>query len=363
MKIVITSDCFMPRWDGIARFLSLLLPELSNHEVVVFAPKFEGEVPVYKNVNIVRFPLFKFRFGDIYFSKPNKRVMSKAIKEADVVFNQTIGPIGSAAIRLAQKHHVPLLSYVHSIEWELTERAVRFGQKLIRLCVKLYARWLYNKCSLLLVPSKHVADELSDNKIMVRKELVPLGIPDIFAPTNKAKAKRAINLDDAVVIGFCGRIAREKDLPTLYQAFDAIHRQFPQTKLLIVGEGLEHELFEQEGVVRVGKQNNVAPFLNAMDIFVMPSLTETSSLATMEAMAAQLAVVATPVGSIREYIVHGKNGLLFARKDVAELAEHLAFLIQHPKERKRLGKAARVTIMASHSWGKTAARIKELLTP
>lgn len=364
MKIVITTDCFIPRWDGIARFLSLLIPELARHaQVTVFAPKFPGKMPMIKGVRIVRFPLINIRFGDIFFCRPETSVMEKIIRDADVVFNQTIGPVGRAGINIAHSFKKPVVSYIHSIDWELAKRAIKRPKFIAEWFVRMLARRLYGKCSLLLVPSNEVGDLLSGNKIHTKKELVRMGVPvSVFAPPkSKSLAKTRLDLAGRRIIGFCGRIAREKDLPTLHSAFQKIHLKYRHTVLLIVGEGLEREIPPSRSVIRVGRQDNVVPFLQAMDIFVLPSMTETSSLATMEAMSVGLPVVVTPVGNIREYVVHKKNGLVFARQDVDELADQLVYLLKHPKIRKSLGKEARSTIVKNYSWSDTAEKIKKIL--
>src|SRR3990172_8497778 len=166
MKLVVTTDCFLPRWDGIARFLSLLLPELAGKmQIVVFAPKFPGKIPIIKGVRVVRFPLVNWQFGDIFFCSPDKDIMKKIIKDADVVFNQTIGPVGQAGIKIAAKFDKPVVGYIHSVDWELAKRAVKSHKWLVEWYVRSLARRLYNKCSLLLVPSGEVGDLLSGNKI------------------------------------------------------------------------------------------------------------------------------------------------------------------------------------------------------
>ncbi len=366
MRLVVTTDCFLPRWDGIARFLSLLLPELAqNMQVTVFAPRFPGKLPIIKGVKVVRFPLVNVQFGDIFFCKPDKSVMEKAIKDADVVFNQTIGPVGIAGIRIAKKLNKPIVSYIHSIDWELAKRAVKRWKWLVYWYVRWLARRLYNKCSLLLVPSSDVADLLSNNKVRTKKELVHMGVATsrFVPPKSKSTAKHKVNIPPGMrVIGFCGRIAREKDLPTLYKAFQQIHLKYRNTLLLIVGEGLEKEIPASRHVIRIGRADDVVRYLQAMDIFVLPSLTETSSLATMEAMAVGLPVVVTPVGSIREYVVDKKNGLLFARKDVSDLTDKLVFLLKHPKVRRSLGKSARNTIFKDYSWQLSVDKVKKILS-
>ena len=364
MKLVISTDCFLPRWDGIARFLSELMPYLKDWEVTIFAPDFDGEVVLPKNVSLLRFPLVKMRFGDIYFCKPDKKVMRDVICKADVVFNQTIGPVGAAAIKLAKKCRKPVVSFVHSVEWTLVSLAVKRFKWLAGWFVKCRARSLYNKCSALIVPSHEVEDLLAHNKIHTKMKVIHLGV-DVsrFTPTHsKAVPKRKLQIPhDSLVVGFCGRIAREKDLPTLVEAFAKARKKFDNAVLLIVGEGLENEIPASKNIIRAGRQDYVVPYLQAMDVFVLPSLTETSSLATMEAMSCGLPVVVTPVGNLREYIEDGVNGFFFPRSDPDKLADCLVRLLANERLRIKVGSAARKTIVDGYSWQNSAENIKRVL--
>lgn len=364
MKVVITTDSFLPRWDGVARFLSLLIPVLKKDaQVVVFAPKFEGKL-IDLGVNVIRFPLVKVKFGDIYFSSPDKGKMAEHIKSADVVFNQTIGPIGMAGIKLAKKYKKPVVSFIHSIEWDLAKGAVKRGKWFVKRAVRFIARRLYNDCSLLVCSSNQVADILSANGIRAKKEIVQLGVQTSFfvPPVSKPSAKAKVGiLPTRLVVGYVGRLAREKDLGTLYRAFIKIKRRFPKIVLLLVGGGVADEIPKDSNVVLAGSQNDVVKYLQAMDVFVLPSLTETSSLATMEAMSCGVPVVATPVGSVPEYVKDDKTGFIFSRRDVSELERHLSSLLSSAKLRKKVGSSARVEMQKNYSWDKSARKLVELL--
>jgi glycosyltransferase involved in cell wall biosynthesis len=358
--LVITTDCFLPRWDGVARFLKELLPFfVKEFQVTVLCPEFPGGLPEFPGVHIHRYPLRPWRFGDIYFSRVSREAIERQVERADIVFNQTLGPIGMAGIDAARKHDIPLVSFVHSIEWELASRAVKYGKFLVEWGVKLLARRKYNKCDVLLTPSAGVSDVLLLNGIHAKKTVVPLGV-DVtrFKPAaSKAEAKRAVHIDPKkLVVGFCGRISREKDLPTLLQAFRRVQYSH-DVQLLIVGAGIEEQQFRSKRITLVGATDNVVPYLQAMDVFVLPSLTETSSLATMEAMACGLPVIATPVGAIKDYIENGVNGFLFPRRDVDALAGKLDALLKSPKARDAVGKAARETIAQRHTWEQVAQKI------
>ncbi len=362
--LLITTDCFLPRWDGIARFLKEILPFLTKEfQVTVACPEFPGIPPELPGIHVHRYPLLKVRFGDIYFAWVSTTAIAHMVERSDLVFNQTLGPIGIAAIKAAKKHDVPLVSFVHSIDWELASRAVRYGKFLVELFVKTLARRKYNQCDILLTPSADVSDILSVHNIRTRKVIVPLGV-DVhrFKPApSKAMAKKTIGIDPGVlVVGFCGRIGREKDMPALIKAFRRVQHKHA-IKLLIVGSGIEEQAFKNPRIMLTGAVDDVLPYLQAMDVFVLPSLTETSSLATMEAMACGLPVIATPVGSLKEYIEDGVNGFLFPRQDVDTLVEKLHALLKSPKAREAVGAAARETIKKRATWEQTAQKILYIL--
>ncbi len=123
--------------------------------------------------------------------------------------------------------------------------------------------------------------------------------------------KRPVEVADAtVVIGVVCALRPEKGLSTLVEAFAAIAQQHPGVKLAIVGSGpCLPELQEQaraaqiaDRCVFVPKTNEVARWLRAIDIFVLPSLTEALSNALMEAMACGCCAVASRVGGNPELL-------------------------------------------------------------
>src|SRR3989338_2866386 len=294
-KLLIATDNFLPRWDGIARFLLEVLPALSKkYDITLLAPKFEGSrhIEEMENIamtNIIRIPTFKFVIGDFTPAKFEFRLIAKHVKEADFVWTQTIGPIGGAAIYIARKQNKKIMAYVHSVEWELVSKSIgvhEIFKKSARGITKKIAQFLYNRCDIMLVPSLEVAEIMSWQKIKTKKKVVHLGTDTkkFVPPKSRDEAKKNLGIDASKkVVGFVGRLGREKSLITLHRAFLRIHKKRDDIVLLIVGDGVPEirRLFENKsGIIFVGSQDNVVPYLQAMDIFVLPSLTETSSLAT-----------------------------------------------------------------------------------
>jgi len=93
----------------------------------------------------------------------------------------------------------------------------------------------------------------------------------------------------------------------------------------------------------LGVRSDVGALLNGADIFVQPSRSEGMPLSVIEAMRAGLPVIASDVGGLREMIASGADGELVPAEDPQELASRLERLLEHPRERARLGRAARVS--------------------
>ena len=371
-KLLIASDCFLPRIDGIARFLADIIPTLtSDFDITVVCPDFEGEHLPIKDVRIVRIPLItSFSFGDFSPARIEKSVMRQLIDENDVVWTHTLASIGGTAIQIAKKRKKPYCCYVHSIDWMLVSRALsehNIIRRPLYWLTLLFAKRAFSRANIVMVPSSEVLEIFEWNNVNAPSRIIRLGIDtNHFAPPkDKRRAKIAVGLDpNSFVIGYVGRLGREKDVLTLYRAFLQFAKKRPTARLLIVGDGIadvkRHMMYNGK-VVLAGNQSDVAPYLQAMDIFVLPSLLETTSLATLEAMATQVPVICTPVGLIKEYIREKKNGLLFPIGNSLILSLKLEWLATDALTRQHMGKAARETVMREYTWQHTVDQIKRAL--
>ena len=106
-KILIATDSFLPRADGIAIFLKEIIPKLKEkYEIKIAAPDFgkpgKWMDPFY-GVELYRFEPSKWKIGDYNVTFPKKSIMKKLVAEADIIFTQTLGPIGITAMKLAKR--------------------------------------------------------------------------------------------------------------------------------------------------------------------------------------------------------------------------------------------------------------------
>ncbi|MDN5941963.1 MAG: glycosyltransferase family 4 protein [Nitrospira sp.] len=192
--------------------------------------------------------------------------------------------------------------------------------------------------------------------------------------TDRWRTRKELSVDgETCLIGTVGRLTPVKGIPYLLQAARVLLRRGANVKVLIVGEGSirqdlltqTHDLGISDNVVFLGHREDTDVLLQAMDIFVLPSLSEGIPMALLEAMAASLPIVASRVGGIPEIIEDGVDGYLVEPMDVDNLAERCRRLIKSPEVARKMGEQGRKRVEREFSATAMADRVastyKELL--
>jgi sugar transferase (PEP-CTERM/EpsH1 system associated) len=195
-----------------------------------------------------------------------------------------------------------------------------------------------------------------------RIRVIPNGVDTRgFAPsleTRQGVRDRFNFPSESIVLGTVGRIVPIKDQRTLLQAAEQLIQCNLNIRVLLVGggPGLEQlrsyvyaSPYLHDRVTFLGATLHLCDVFQAMDIFVLPSISEGMSNTLLEAMSSGLACVATAVGGNSELIEEGRSGFLFAPGNVTELSQLLRMLIGQSDLRKKLATAARDRAVAHFS--------------
>lgn len=368
-KLLLVADTYYPKVDGTLRFMEEFINQASEaFDISLLVPQFNGSAEKKGVTFLSTWKWFSLSgYPSIALSWKNLKRIKVAIQKADIIFIQGPALLSYLAMYYGQKFQKKTIAYLHVISWELF---AKFMPKLFHHgtshLIKRVSLFFYNHCSQVFVPYEQLEQQLREEGLTVPIKIAQLGV-DIhrFVPSlHKEQSKEKIGIPpDTFVIGYVGRISREKNTEALLQAF----RQLPQQdhlQLLLVGDGLPDQTKSCQELTNcqvTGFVTGVEKYLQAMDVFVMPSLTETTSLSTLEAMATGLPVIVTPVGFLKEYIEKGVNGLFFPRKSPTMLALKIEHLKGKKRLRLELGMNARKTIVSRFSWEQSLARIKHLL--
>jgi glycosyltransferase involved in cell wall biosynthesis len=218
-------------------------------------------------------------------------------------------------------------------------------------------RWLYTRAAARVVTTgerlrRQVIEETGAGEANVMS--IPTGIDlERFRPADRAAARAGLGLaPDGPLVGIVATLRSWKGHRHLLAAFAALAS--PDARLVIVGDGpqraaleaLAAELALGERVRFAGNQSDVAPWMQALDVFCLPSYAnEGVPQALMQAMACALPVVTTPVGSIEEIVADGVTGVLVPPEDPQRLRDALASLLADPARRAALGGAARAAAL------------------
>jgi glycosyltransferase involved in cell wall biosynthesis len=185
-------------------------------------------------------------------------------------------------------------------------------------------------------------------------------------PARKLALRQTLGIaPDVLTVIFTGRLVREKRLNNLLAVWPALRAAFPKAELVLLGAGDQESALRQmavEGVHFPGPQSDVVPYLQAADIFVLPSEAEGFSIAMLEAMSCGLAPIITNIGGATEVITEGQNGLLIAPDDLPALQNALTKLLQDASLRADIGLAARKRVQEAYSIQISIEKLFQLYT-
>ena len=197
-------------------------------------------------------------------------------------------------------------------------------------------------------------------------EIAPLGVdPEVFAP---------MTLSDPSAEGFevlcVGRLVPAKGQHVLIAAVDRLVKAGRDLRLRLVGNGPDRDSLERE-VARRGlvdrvsfagavNQDHIREFYGDADAFVLASFAEGIPVVLMEAMATEVACIATAIAGIPELIRNGIDGMLVAPSDERALADAIDSLIKDPAMRRRLGAAGRQRVIERYNLNCNVARLARI---
>lgn len=220
-------------------------------------------------------------------------------------------------------------------------------------------RWSLPHADRLLTVCRSFATELSKltgvppARISVQHNSVRHGPSSSEADLTRLRRSLGINEADRVLLTI-GRLSREKAQSDLVEAFKQLRETNPglPLKLVIVGDGPERAKLEalaqspgvKDLIVFAGQVADVQAFYALANVFVLPSHSEGSPNVLLEAMAANVPVVATAVGGVPEIVEHNESALLVEPNDPAALAASITQLLSDTELRQRLIANAEVLV-------------------
>lgn len=217
-------------------------------------------------------------------------------------------------------------------------------------------------CKKIITVSKDAGEQcVCDEKIPESKVIIVLNGVDtarFSSRHERGNVKASLGIaPEELVIGHVARMAPVKDQGLLLSACGLLKEQGVHFRLLLVGDGpsraelerLAHSLGIKGQVIFAGVRHDISNLMQAMDVFVLSSLSEGISLTIVEAMACELPVIATAVGGNPEVVLNGETGYLVQTGDARGLSLRIAELLLDPQLRARFGRNGRIRVESQFS--------------
>jgi 1,2-diacylglycerol 3-alpha-glucosyltransferase len=385
MRIGFFTDTYFPRVDGVVFSIDTFRRELEalGHEVYIFAPRPNLRYRE-KDDHIIRFTGIKNRELDYTLKAPwTPQAFWKARKlELDIVHIHTPFELGTFGIALALREKIPLVNTYHTDILEYARhypqmlpgalalvqvlpvilgqpqlfksslRAMKPERTLEQWSQKVVTRFMplmNNLCDRIIAPSLKVKEQLTAMGTTKPITVLPTGVDKITTNSSEVTAwhtRYGLNRQSKIIL-YVGRLAPEKNLETLIEAFALITPQDPTAKLLIVGDGSHKKTLESmafsmgisDRVIFTGyitDRNTLGAAYEISRVFAFPSHTDTQGLVIHEAAAAGLPTVMTDHG-ITEVIINSKSGL-YAQNNPTDFASKLISVLQDDQLYHQLSK-------------------------
>ncbi len=349
IRLALVTETYPPEVNGVARTLGRWVEAFRGrgHDVLVLRPKRREERSSPELVQGLPLPFYPaLRFG---VTSPWR--MRKLLRQfqPDLIHIATEGPLGLAVLWAARMLGLPVASSFHT---NFDQYLGHYGLGIFSWGAERYLRWFHNQTLVTLVPSEGTQRRL-ERAGLQRVEIWSRGVDgELFHPRHRSAELRAdLGLsDDDVLLTYVGRLASEKNLQALLQAFARLPQflsasERSRVRLALVGDGPLYGQLQArrpEGVILAGERHgqDLACWYASGDVFVFPSQSETFGNVILEAQASGLPVVGFDCQAVDERVTPGVDGLLVPRD--ADLAPAVARLVREPTLRRSMGQAARL---------------------
>ncbi len=356
LNIALVTETYLPEVNGVAITIGRMVHGLlkRDHRIHMIRPRqFKQDVAAeedgYEETLVTGMPIPGY--PELKSGLPAKGLLLRLwkLKRPDIVHIATEGPLGWSALSAAKKLNIPVSTDFHTNFHSYT---AHYGVGLLKKPIAAYLRHFHNKAACTLVPTVSLQQQLEfegyKNVFVVSRGVDA----ELFHPAKRNAALRASwnATEETPVVMLVSRIAPEKNLHVVIQAFEQMRKINPLARLVMVGDGPARAELEKQHphVIFAGMQTGepLAQHFASGDIFLYPSLTETYGNVTVEAMASGLATVAYDYAAARQHMRHDENGLLVPFADTDAFVKISTGLITDMDRVHRLRVAARQTVEA-----------------
>jgi 1,2-diacylglycerol 3-alpha-glucosyltransferase len=336
MRIALFTDTYLPTIDGVVTSVLSIKRGLreSGHDVMILAPEDDNSPPedgtVYCRAR--RFRMY-----------PGYRIASFLPREVDcirdfapdVIHTHGIGGMGIKTLWLSKDFDIPNVLTFHTMVMDVIARysPLNLNSELLNVLLRIYLKNIIQRYDTVIVPSRSILSEIERiAPRMKHVEIVSMGVDcEKFRPDiNPSGICEKLGLRDKEVILSVGRVSEEKNLDVIIKSLPLVKKEFPNSVLLIVGDGPAVPGYKQlvssmnlhDDVIFTGfvSDDELPKYYSCCNVFATASKFETQGLVVLEALASGKPVAGANFRAIPDYVIEGRTGHLFEPDDIESCA-------------------------------------------
>src|SRR5580704_11921532 len=345
MRVAVIAECFLPEVNGVTNSILRIIEHLerTGHTAMVIAP---GKGPDhYQSTRVERVPGVKLPlYRSLSVGIPTGRVLNLLEGfSPDIVHLAAPTVLGAGGVRAARLLDVPSVAVYQT---DLAGFARRYGCSAAAPALWAWLGWVHRQADLTLAPSTPAAWELRQHGVS-RVACWARGVDlERFHPQHRSPLlHRRLAPNGELVVGYVGRLAREKQLQHL-----AHLRGIPGVRVVVVGDGPSRASLERAlpDVTFLGFLTGAAlsQATATLDVFVHTGIDETFCQSIQEALASGVPVVAPASGGPLDLVSHGDNGWLYPANKPELVRGAVETLVRDAGRRRSMADRARPSVEA-----------------
>lgn len=313
---------YKPLINGLSSSVEIFSREFQDrgHRVFIFAPSYPGYET--QEEGVFRFPSFRVPTHHQYtlplpFSPRIAALLPRL--QLDLLHAQHPFLLGSFALRAARRLGLPLVFTHHTLYEEYAHYIPFLSGPARRMAIRLSVSFA-NRADAVIAPTRGVRELLLTRGVSSRIEVIPTGV-ELGEESPEASPFPGLGIPgSAKILLSVGRLAKEKNLKVLLEAFFRLASESPDRYLVVIGEGDERPELEAwvrrrgiEAKVRflgAVPRRCLPPYYHGAHLLLFPSLSEAQGLVVVEAMTQGLPVIALRSLAVEDLIDDGLNGYL-----------------------------------------------------
>jgi glycosyltransferase involved in cell wall biosynthesis len=352
LKIALFSDSALPVLNGVSISIDALIKELRylGHSVHLFTAAYRGHKDSDPNVHRMWAAETPWTKGyPIAFPPFYPMVFQFRRVKFDIIHTHTPWNIGFVGLRWGQSHEIPVVSTYHTFYDKYTHYIPFLPKRYVRYKIAKHTHFYYSSVQHVITPSEAARAALLRHSVRTPITVVPTGIPRVtLLNREEVRHRLGIHKGERILL-YVGRIAQEKNMKLLFEAFAIARSQDPSLRFWLVGDGpfrkqcatYARQLGVGDSIKFVGfvPRDQVNTYYNAADLFIFSSMTETQGLVVSEAMSYGLPAIVVQGGGVGAAVVDGKNGYL-VRNNANIFAACISKVLEDQELYQRLSQGA-----------------------